>query len=214
MGYNPWYGWNMGMSWGGPFYSVGISWGGYNRYGYGGYRHNHINNININTGDINRGNINIGNNINAGSRDKIANKLGPKASQSNLYKNSKNKHRNAGKAAHQQQFQKARKNSQQRKNDVYADKSGNVVRRNGDQWQERNNNQWKNMSKEMKAPRPQSKPQYKPQQGQLQNRPQGRPNNGFNRQQMNREHRGRNMGTMQNRGRPTGGHGGGGRLSR
>ena len=224
IGYNPWYGWNMGVSWGGPFYRVGVSWGGYNRYGYRGIHHNHVNNVNINTGNINLGKISIGNNISAGNRTKIANKVGPKAGQNNLYKNSNNKHRNAGKPAQQQQLQKARKNSQQRKNDVYADKSGNVVRRNGDQWQERNNNQWKNMSKEMKAPRPQAQPQYKPQQGQYQSRPgyskqnkpqsrpQSRPNTGFNRQQMNREHRGRNMGTAPNRSRA--GVGGGRRMSR
>ena len=80
------------------------------------------------------------------------------------------------------------------------------------------------MSKEMKAPRPQAQPQYKPQQGQYQSRPgyskqnkpqsrpQSRPNTGFNRQQMNREHRGRNMGTAPNRSRA--GVGGGRRMSR
>ncbi|MBL4798372.1 MAG: hypothetical protein JKY50_13225 [Oleispira sp.] len=225
VGYNPWGGWNMGVSWGGPFFSVGISWGGHGRYGYGGYHHNNININNNNNININTGDINIGNNISAGSRTKAANKLGSKASQNNLYKNAQNKHRNAGKPAHQQQLQKARKNSQQRKNNIYADKSGNVVRRNGDQWQTRNNDQWKSMSKDLKAPRPQSKPQFNSQQLNSQQRPaqkqpykqqhkpQSRPNNGFNHQQMNREHRARNMGTMQHRSR-SGGRAGGGRLSR
>lgn len=218
VGYNPWYGWNMGASWGSPFFHVGISWGGgYHRHG--GFHNNNIrvnNNININTGDIS-----IGNNISAGSRTKVGNKLGPKASQSNLYKNTKNKHRNAGKSAQKQQLQKARTNSQKRKNDIYADKSGNVVRRNGDQWQQRNNDQWKNMSKELKAPKPQARPQYNSQQRpkqqqqyKQQNRPQSRPNTGFNSQQMNREHRARNMGTMQNRSHGGGARMGGGRLSR
>jgi hypothetical protein len=209
VGYNPWYGWNMGVSWGGPFLHVGVSWGGghhpYHRHG--GFNNNTININNNNTGDIN-----IGNNISAGSRSKVGNKLGSKTRPNNLYKNSKNQHRNAGKPAQKQQFQKAHNNSQKRKNDIYADKSGNVVRKNGDQWQKRNNDQWKNMSKELKAPKPEARPQYNSQQRpkqqqqyKQQNRPQSRPNTGFNHQQMNREHRARNMGTMQNRS-----HGGGG----
>ena len=28
VGYNPWTGWSFGVSWGGPFFSVGIAWGG------------------------------------------------------------------------------------------------------------------------------------------------------------------------------------------
>ena len=224
VGYNPWYGWNMGVSWGGPFLHVGVSWGGGHppHHHHGGFHNNNVrinNNININTGDIS-----IGNNISAGSRSKVGNKLGPKASQNNLYKNSKNEYRNAGKSAQQLQRQKARTNSQKRQNDVYADKSGNVMRRNGDQWQQRNNDQWKNMSKELKASKPQTKPQYNSQQRprqqqqyqqyQPQNKPQSRPNTGFNSQQMNREHRARNMGTMQNRSHGGGARTGGGRLSR
>jgi hypothetical protein len=204
VGYNPWYGWNMGVSWGGPFLHVGVSWGGNRHYGYGGYHRNNINvnnNININTGDIN-----IGNNISAGSRSKVGNKLSSNAGQNNLYKNSKNKHRNAGKSAQQQQLQKARNNSQKRKNNIYADKSGNVVRRNGGQWQQRNNDQWKSMSKELKSPKPNSRPQYSsPQKPKQQYKPQSRPNTGFNHQQMNREHRARNMSTTQHRSRAGGG---------
>ena len=147
MGYNPWTGWNYGVSWGGPFYRVGVSrGGGYHGYhgGYccggrygGGYHHN---DININTGDIN-----IGNSVSVGNRNKIGNNISNSNRNNNLYNNDKNRHRNADKNALKGQRQVARSNTA-RKNDLYASKHGQVARKNAGQWQVRNNNSWKNTS--------------------------------------------------------------------
>ncbi|MFT4518917.1 MAG: hypothetical protein ACI9JM_001306 [Halioglobus sp.] len=174
VGYNPWTGWNFGVSWGGPFLRVGVVWGGgyhgYHgghccggRYG-GGYHHN---DININTGDIN-----IGNNVNVGNRDKIGNNISNSNRKNNLYNNDRNSHRNADKSALKGQRQVARSNTT-RKNDLYAGKNGQVARKNSDQWQVRDNNQWKDSSRNKPAAAKTSqynKPSTKPAQ-----RPQSRP---------------------------------------
>ena len=150
VGYNPWTGWNFGVSWGGPFFRVGVVWGGGYRHGYhpvrccggrygGGYRHNQIN---INTGDIN-----IGNNVNVGSRDRVGNNFSDKQRKNNLYNNENNRHRNADRATVKNNRQLA-KNNPQRKNDVYADRNGQVARRDADQWQVRKDNQWSNVAKD------------------------------------------------------------------
>ncbi len=73
VGYNPWTGWNFGLSWSNGFFSFGMSWGGgyggyYRPWGCcggwygGGYRGPTV---------INTGNINIGNNVNIGNRTEI-----------------------------------------------------------------------------------------------------------------------------------------------
>lgn len=153
VGYNPWTGWNFGVSWGGPFLRVGVVWGGGYHNGYypgrccggrygGGYRHN---DININTGDIN-----IGNNVNVGSRDRVENNFSKGDRKSNLYNNENNRHRNADRTTAKNNRQLA-KNNPQRKNDLYADRNGQVARRDADQWQVRKDNQWSNVAKD-KAP--------------------------------------------------------------
>lgn len=199
VGYNPWTGWNFGVSWGGPFFRVGVTWGGgYNHHNHccgggwygGGYRNTHINhntNININ------GDINIGNSISTGNRTKIENRNGDRLKNrpqhDNIYKRPENRQRNAGTSARKQQLQKARSNSQ-RRNDLFADQQGNVVRKNGDKWQQRSGDKWNSIDHAKPAQRPiqksASSSEFKPQA-----RPQQRHN--FNQQQMNREHRARNM---------------------
>lgn len=145
VGYNPWTGWNFGVSWSNGFFTVGIGWsehwGNYGSgwYGGGGYRPPVF---------INNGDINIGNSINIGNRNKIdhhisnnnlrANQLG----QVNLYNRANNRARNADPAVVQRDMQRA-KASSTRDNNVYADKNGNVSRLQDGKWQDRNQGQWK-----------------------------------------------------------------------
>lgn len=141
VGYNPWTGWNFGVSWGGPFLRVGVSWGGgyYGRPGCcggwygGGYRHN---DININTGDIN-----IGNNVNIGNRRNDLTSIKRDNSRTNLYNNARNRDRVSDPALARENLRNARP-SKDRKNDLFADKQGQVARRNGDDWEVRQNRNW------------------------------------------------------------------------
>jgi hypothetical protein len=150
VGYNPWTGWNFGVSWGGPFLRVGVVWGGgYHRGFYpgrccasiygGGFRHN---DININTGDIN-----IGNNVSIGNRDKLENNFSTDQRRDNIYNSDKNRHRNADKATVASNRQVARSNPS-RKNDLYAGSDGQVARRDADQWQVRQDNKWQNVDRD------------------------------------------------------------------
>ena len=149
VGYNPWTGWNFGVSWGGPFFRVGVVWGGGYGHGYhpgrccggrygGGYHHN---NININTGDIN-----IGNNINVGNRNKIGNRVSDSSRRSNIYNDTSNRSRNADKATVRSNMKTARVNTD-RKNDLYASKGGQVARRDANDWQVRENNKWQTVDR-------------------------------------------------------------------
>ena len=151
VGYNPWTGWSFGMSWSNGFFSFGMSWGGgwggsyYRPWGCcgggwygGGYRGPVI----INTGDIN-----IGNTINAGNRVNIANRIGndvniDRARTTNIYNRPENKARVADRATVQKDLRTAR-TARDRANDVYADRSGAVAKRDGADWQVRDQGQWK-----------------------------------------------------------------------
>lgn len=148
VGYNPWTGWNYGVSWGGPFLRVGVTWGGGYGHGYypgrccgglygGGYHHNDI--------EINTGDINIGNNVNVGNRDKMENKFSNRERKNNLYNNDGNSLRNADRATVKNN-RKLAKNNPARKNNLYADRNGQVARRDADQWQVRKDNKWSNVS--------------------------------------------------------------------
>ncbi|NKB86840.1 MAG: carbohydrate-binding family V/XII [Acidobacteria bacterium] len=146
VGYNPWTGWNFGLSWSNGFFSFGIGFstgwgarpccGGW--YG-GGYRRPVV----INTGDIN-----IGNNVNVGNRTNVANRVGndrmnTMRSEGNLYNRPETRARNADRSTLSRDMQRARP-STARANHVFADRNGNVARRTGDQWQTRQNGQWQN----------------------------------------------------------------------
>jgi hypothetical protein len=163
VGYNPWTGWSFGLSWSNGFFSMGVSWGGGYGGGYypgrccggyygGGYRGPVV----INTGDIN-----IGNNVNIGNRNEINNRIGNNTqianrmdnSRQNLYSRPENRARNADKAAVSRDLKQARP-ATGRGNNVYADRSGQVARREGDQWQTREGGQWK--------PAPEAKPASRP----------------------------------------------------
>lgn len=155
VGYNPWTGWNYGVSWGGPFLRVGVVWGGGYGHGYypgrccggrygGGYHHNDI--------DINVGDINIGNNINVGDRRHGKAKISNRQRDSNIYSNERNRHRNADRATASANMKKARSNSG-RKNNVFASKDGQVARRDVDQWQVRDKGKWNNVALKQKPTR-------------------------------------------------------------
>jgi hypothetical protein len=150
VGYNPWTGWNVGVSWSNGFFRMGVSWGGGYGGGYypgrccggyygGGYRGG---NTIINTGDIN-----IGNNINVGNRTKIKNNLQRNnninldRSRSNIYNRDGNRTRNADRSLAQSKLKQARP-ATTRPNNVFADKNGNIARRNNNSWETRNNGQW------------------------------------------------------------------------
>ncbi len=148
VGYNPWTGWSFGLSWSNGFFSMGVSWGGgygggYRPggwYGGGGYRGPTI----INTGDINIGNsVNIGNRQNVRNRIDSDNKLGRDGLKNqNLYNRPENRARNADRSLVQRDLERARP-AADRANNVYADKNGAVARRTGDNWESRENGDWK-----------------------------------------------------------------------
>lgn len=165
VGYNPWTGWNFGMSWSNGFFSFGMSWGGgwggshYRPWGCcgggwygGGYRRPVV---------INTGNINIGNSVNVGNRVNAANRIGrdvniDRARNGNIYNRPENRKRVADRSTVQRDVQQARA-SRDRANNVYADRSGNVARRDKDGWEVRDQGQWKR-----DEPRPSSRPSTQP----------------------------------------------------
>lgn len=205
VGYNPWTGWNVGVSWGSPFFRVGVVWGGgyhhhprpcCGRYYGGGYRGN--TNININ------GNVNIGNSVSIANRDHArkriaanpANRAGGRIANSNrtnnLYNQGVNKKRNAISQPSKGKINRA-KVAPKRANNVYADKKGGVVRHENGQWQNRSNKNWKTVPKQGTLNSPSFPNQ---QQGNQQINRQKPNNRSFDHKTMNRDLRGRQMGNM------------------
>ncbi|MCL1050046.1 carbohydrate-binding family V/XII [Shewanella abyssi] len=150
VGYNPWTGWNVGVSWSNGFFRVGVGWnagwgnhhypgrccGGY--YG-GGYRRPVV----INTGDIN-----IGNSVSIGNRTNISNRVaknnnisGKNVGGNNLYNRPKNRIRNADPKKVNDNLRQATHNKS-RTNNVFADKNGNIARDNNGEWQSRSKGSW------------------------------------------------------------------------
>jgi hypothetical protein len=163
VGWNPWTGWTFGLSWSNGFFRVGVGWGGYYgpRYGCcggwygGGYRRPVV----INTGDIN-----IGNNVNIGNRNKIGNQvnISDRSRDRNIYNRPENRARKADPAVARRDLQKARPST--RENNVFADRSGNVARRNNNQWETRESGSWKRQDSVATQPvsRPSTKPSAQP----------------------------------------------------
>jgi hypothetical protein len=150
VGYNPWTGWNFGMSWSNGFFSFGMSWGGgwggyYRPWGCcggwygGGYRGPTI---------INTGNINIGNSINIGNRTQIGNRidrdtnLNLDRARTNLYNKSQNRGRIADRTTARANLKQPRP-AANRANNVFADRDGRVARQANGQWQSRESGQWR-----------------------------------------------------------------------
>ena len=137
VGYNPWTGWNVGLSWSNGFFTVGVIWGGGYGGGYhpggccggywgGGYPGRPI----INTGDIN-----IGNNVGNGNRGNVA------ATRPNIYDREQNRPRQANTSLASSNLRSASPTTS-RANNVYADHNGNVARRVDNGWESRQNGQW------------------------------------------------------------------------
>ena len=226
VGYNPWTGWNVGVSWGSPFFRVGVVWGGgyhhhprpcCGRYYGGGYRGG----VNINV----QGNVNIGNSVSITNRGQARNKMartypnrnvgnGSHRNRSNnLYNQGVNKKRNAIKQPSTGQINRA-KISPKRANNVYADKKGGLARHENGQWQNRSNKNWKTVPSQggvNSSTRPSQKPSNQlprttqPRNNQPSisqpgtNQPstmQRQNNRSFDHKTMNRDLHGRQMGNM------------------
>ena len=165
VGYNPWTGWNFGMSWNVGFMHFGMGWGGgfYGPMGgfyrggcggwYGGYRPGwgggfHGGSYRGGHNTVNVGSINIGNNVNYGNRQKTAANLrnNPSASklrQESVYNRPETRARNADKATVQRSAQQA-KATRGQANNVLADRDGNVARKTPAGWETREGNKWQN----------------------------------------------------------------------
>lgn len=132
VGYSYGGGWHYGVSWGSPFFRVGVSWGGYSHGYYGGY-HNH-NNIVIN----NTGNINNGNNVNI-DKSRVNGIKSDRAN--NIYKGSRVKDKiSTSKNLKDGDFKSS--SAAGKANNVLADRNGNVVRKDNDKWQSMDNGRW------------------------------------------------------------------------
>jgi len=223
VGYNPWTGWNFGVSWSYGFFSFGESWGGgyHHHHHHGWYGGGYRGPVVINTGDIN-----IGNNINVGNRADIGNRLRSNELQldkdnlrrDNLYNRPENKARKARPETVQRDLKKATSNNKL-KNNVYADRDGKVSRNVDNQWQTREGGSWKT-DKELNRPTTREQPQpatrpaqkptvdtvdkrpvQKPAQPQYQ-RPASRPSTADRRQDLDSARRARSNATMHERSRP------------
>lgn len=209
VGYNPWTGWNFGMSWSNGFMTIGMSWGGgwggaYRPWGCcggwygGGYRGPTF--------------INIGNNINIGNRANISDRLGDnklalsdRAGAKNLYQRPENRDRLANK--NQRDRLKQARPAAQRPNNVFADRNGKVARRTDNGWESRNEGRWNREASSnggfaSKAASTGSRPSTQPSTPARNLSKQRDMSRGsFNHQEMNRAHRARNMGGSRERAR-------------
>ncbi len=198
VGYNPWTGWNFGVSWSNGFFSMGVSWsqgwrGPYRPWGccggwYGGGYHRGP--TIINTGDIN-----IGNSVSIGNRTNIGNRIDNSKTfeRTNLYQRSENRARVADRATATRNLKQARA-ARGRSNDVFADKNGAVARRNADNWQVRDKGQWKDAGAAAQAAPQQTRDRAAQAAGQI--APQ------IDRSDLNRAHAARQQGTHRERARP------------
>jgi hypothetical protein len=176
VGYNPWTGWNFGVSWSNGFFSMGASWGG--GYGYyrpgrccggwygGGYRRPPIV---IN----NSGNINIGNTINVGNRNHIGRQVNndirlnkANFSNRNIYQRPENRSRVADRSLAQSNLKQAR-SAKGRANNVFAGSNGEVARKVGDQWQTRDKGEWQANPELNRKVSPQTREQVQQRAGQM-----------------------------------------------
>lgn len=149
VGYNPWTGWNFGVSWSNGFLSVGARWSQGRDPGYrpiaccsgwygGGYRRPVI----VNTGDIN-----IGNTINIGNRTRVQTRISQRSGdlRNSVYRRPETRRRNAPSSMARESLARARP-APHRANDVFADRNGTLARRTDDGWRVRENNQWSDRS--------------------------------------------------------------------
>lgn len=159
VGYNPWSGWNFGMSWYVGFLHFGSHWDGgwshhHHRYrpwhgcggwygghgpGWGGwYGHHNV---------IGAGAVHIGGNVNFGNRRRIWNeiRLNPRVDarslrRENLYTRPENRMRNAEVVVIKGKGRARRAVGVQ--NNVLVDRDGNVMRKTQRGWETRENRKW------------------------------------------------------------------------
>lgn len=209
VGYNPWTGWNYGVSWSNGFFSFGVRFGG-------GYHHHHHRGwygggyrgpVVINTGDIN-----IGNSVNVGNRTEISNRVRnndlkinrDQLSRDNLYNRPENRARKADTDLVKSDLKRASSNNKL-KNNVYADREGRVSRNVDNTWQTRDQGGWKSDA-ELNRPgtretqKPATRDYQKPASRDLQ-KPASKPTVD-RRHEMERSKRARNNGTRHERSRP------------
>ncbi|MFK7830343.1 MAG: carbohydrate-binding family V/XII [Congregibacter sp.] len=209
VGYNPWTGWNFGVSWSNGFFSMGVSWGGaWGCCGGGWYGGGYRRPVVINTGDINIGNnVNIGNNISVGDRSKISGKLsdgrqslGDRRGRSNVYDRPENRQRLADTGT-RDALKRARP-ATGTPNNVFADANGNVARRVGDNWETPQKGGWASnaSSRRDSISTSQAKPE-RPASADF-SRPGNLAGSSFNRNEFDRAHRARNTGASREMRRP------------
>lgn len=215
VGYNPWTGWNYGVSWSNGFFSFGMSWGGgyggvYRPWGCcggwygGGYRRPVV----INTGDINIGNsINVGNRTQIGNRIERGNVANMDRARGNVYDRAANRDRVADRSASVANLREARP-ATDRANNVFADRSGNIARNVDGRWESRGNGSWRPETGQANRPstgnlnRPSTGNLNRPSTGNL-NRPATSPGS-FDRSSFNRAHSARQRGNTRMNARPGG----------
>lgn len=166
VGYNPWTGWNFGASWNVAFLHYGgwggvwirPGWGGcchgwYGGYapGWGGGYHGGHNTINI-------GSVNIGNNINFGNQARVSERIrgNPNAGhlrRQTVYDQPANRARQAERIAQPSDIRPAPKGD----TNVLADRSGKVVRKQGNTWQTREGDKWRDTNQVSRSPAPTSR---------------------------------------------------------
>lgn len=216
VGYNPWTGWNFGLSWSNGFFNFGVSFGGGYPYHRGWYGGGYRGPVVINTGDINIGNnINVGNRVDIGDRiqrnDIKVNR--DKLSRENLYDRAETRARKARPSAVNADFKRASSNNTL-KNDVYADRDGKIARNVDSQWQTRDKGQWQaatdlnrpdtgNLQKPASkdVPRPSTRDTQRPTSRDLQ-RPATSYSTVDRQRDLNRARNARNNATMRERSRP------------
>jgi len=135
--WNPWYGWSFGLSYHtGPF-TFGIGFGGWHRgwWGPAGFHHGWHHGYRR---GFYRG-WHHGYRAGAHAGYRAGYRAGHR--QNNIYKKKDNRYRNA--QTRRPENRQRPKTAANRKNNVFADKSGNAYRRTGDGWQKRENNSWK-----------------------------------------------------------------------
>ena len=113
-------------------------------------------------------------------------------------------HRLTGLLAHPSlqvsQYRQMARPATNRANDVFADRNGNVARRNGDNWDTRQNNSWK------PAQRPERQPQSSTPDSVKRNAQQPKQrSSSFDRRDLNNAHNARNRGMSREMARPRGG---------
>jgi len=149
VGYNPYSGWSVGLSWSSGPFTIGIGYGfggGYGGYpyhggGYWGPRYGYHGGGNVNIGEINIGEVNIGNRGDRGDRGNLAGGADrTRSGRDNIYNRSGNRERIADRTARGSRQPTA---VTDRANNVLAGRDGNVYRKSGDGWQRREGGDWK-----------------------------------------------------------------------